>query len=80
MSNSVTPAHPPGFRARRGLNWTFVGLLYTSFYTCRYNLAIAAPRLMDQFGFNNAQYGAINSARDWCYSVGQFLNGLFTDR
>ncbi|MDQ2868396.1 MAG: hypothetical protein M3R59_08315 [Verrucomicrobiota bacterium] len=27
--------HPPGFRARRGLNWGFVGLLYTSFYMCR---------------------------------------------
>ena len=25
---------PPGFRPRRGLNWAFIGLLYTSFYMC----------------------------------------------
>jgi MFS transporter, OPA family, glycerol-3-phosphate transporter len=57
-----------------------LGLMYASYYMCRYNLSIAAPRIMDQFLLNNAQYGAINSARHWCYSIGQFLNGLLTDR
>lgn len=74
------PVHPPGFRMRRGVNWFMLGLMYASYYMCRYNLSIAAPRIMDQFGLSNAQYGAINSARHWCYAVGQFLNGLFTDR
>ena len=26
---------PPGYRARRGLNWGVVGLMYTSYYLCR---------------------------------------------
>ena len=34
--------HPPGFRSRRGLNWAFIGLLYTSFYMCRYNFSIGS--------------------------------------
>ena len=31
-------------------------------------------------GFDNTQYGAIDSARNLAYGVGQFVNGLFTDR
>jgi sugar phosphate permease len=72
--------YPPGFRGRRGMNWFMLGLMYASYYMCRYNLAIAAPRIMDQFGLNNAQYGAINSARHLAYAFGQFINGLFTDK
>ncbi len=74
------PVHPPGFRARRGQNWFMLGLMYASYYMCRYNLSIAAPRILDQFGLNNAQYGMINSARHWCYAFGQMCNGLLTDR
>ncbi|MGZ5005862.1 MAG: MFS transporter [Chthoniobacterales bacterium] len=80
MSNSVTPAHPPGFRARRGLNWTFVGLLYTSFYTCRYNLAIANKSISDEFGFTKADMGKIITTALFAYACGQILNGLLTDR
>ncbi len=72
--------HPPGFRARRGMNWFMLGLMYASYYMCRYNIAVAAPRLIDQFGFSNTDYGKINSARHLCYAFGQFINGLFTDR
>ena len=76
----AAPTHPPGFRLRRGQNWFMLGLMYAAYYMCRYNLSVAAPRIMDQFGFDNEHYGAINSARHWCYSLGQFLNGLLTDR
>jgi OPA family glycerol-3-phosphate transporter-like MFS transporter len=79
-SRHEVPAHPPGFRARRGINWFLLGLQYASYYMCRYNISIAAPRIMDAFGFSNAQYGMINTARHWCYAVGQFCNGLLTDR
>src|SRR5712691_13478726 len=72
--------HPPGFRARRGLNWTFVGLLYTSFYTCRYNLAIANKSISDEFGFNKAQMGTIITTALLAYAFGQIINGLLTDR
>ena len=76
----VAAAHPPGFRARRGMNWFMLGLTYASYYMCRYNLSVVAPRIMDQFGLNNAQYGLINTGRHWSYALGQFINGLLTDR
>jgi len=78
----TTPAgkHPPAFRPRRGLNWTFVGLLYTSFYTCRYNLAMANKSISDEFGFNKAQMGTIITTALLAYAFGQIINGLLTDR
>lgn len=72
--------HPPGFRKRRGLNWTFIGLLYTSFYTCRYNLAIANKSISDEFGFSKAQMGTIITTALLAYACGQIINGLLTDR
>src|SRR5437588_2088360 len=78
--DTVFVKHPPGFRARRGLNWTFVGLLYTSFYTCRYNLAIANKSISDEFGFNKTQMGTIITTALLAYACGQIINGLLTDR
>lgn len=72
--------HPPGYRARRGQNWFFLGLTYASYYLCRYNLGIVAPELKEALGFSNTQYGAIQTARNGAYAIGQFINGLFTDR
>src|SRR5438067_2938044 len=77
--DTVFVKHPPGFRARRGLNWTFVGLLYTSFYTCRYNLAIANKSISDEFGFNKTQMGTIITTALLAYDFGQIINGLLTD-
>jgi OPA family glycerol-3-phosphate transporter-like MFS transporter len=81
----VTPAHPifkhePGFRKRRGRNWFLLGLTYASYYLCRYNLGIIAPELKEELNLSNTQYGAINSARNGMYAIGQFVNGLFTDK
>ncbi|CAN5378042.1 glycerol-3-phosphate transporter [soil metagenome] len=73
------PPHPPGYRLRRGQNWFFLGLLYAGYYLCRYNLGIVAPELKREFNLTNAQYGGINTSRDWGYALGQFINGLFTD-
>mgnify|MGYP003563728118 CR=1 FL=1 len=73
-------SHPPGFRLRRGRNWFFLGLTYASYYLCRYNLGIVAPELKSTLGFSNTQYGSIESARNGAYAVGQFINGLFTDK
>src|SRR5450755_4951690 len=81
MSESVSLVpHPPGFRPRRGLKWTFVGLLYTSFYTCRYNFAIANKSISDEFGFNKAQMGTIITTALFAYACGQIINGLLADR
>jgi OPA family glycerol-3-phosphate transporter-like MFS transporter len=68
--------HPPGLRARRGLNWAFVGLLYT----CRYNLAIANNSISDEFGFTKADMGKIITTALLAYAFGQIINGLITDR
>jgi MFS transporter, OPA family, glycerol-3-phosphate transporter len=72
--------HPKGFRARRGLNWGFIGLLYTSFYMCRYNFPIANSVIAKEYQWDNAQMGKIISATLFAYACGQILNGLLTDR
>src|SRR3954447_837625 len=72
--------YPPGFRARRGMNWAFLGLLYTSYYLCRYNFAIANKSIATQFGFNNTQMGWIITTTSLAYAFGQIINGLITDR
>src|SRR2546423_14507343 len=71
--------HPPGFRARRGLNWGCVGLLYTSFYMCRYNLPIANSAISAEFGFSKSQMGWVISTALFAYACGQIINGLLTD-
>ncbi len=77
---SIFVPHPPGFRRRRGLNWTFIGLLYTSFYMCRYNLPLASGAIGNEFGFNKAQIGAIITTALLAYACGQIVNGLLADR
>src|SRR5713101_4071082 len=72
--------YPPGFRARRGLNWAFLGLLYTSFYMCRYNFSIANKSISDEFGFSRADMGYIITTALFAYACGQIINGLLTDR
>jgi len=72
--------HPPGFRARRGTNWAFLGLLYTSFYMCRYNLSIANKSISDEFHFDKTQMGGIITANLLAYACGQIINGLLCDR
>src|SRR5438477_870023 len=78
--DSIFVRHPPGFRRRRGLNWAFVGLLYTSFYMCRYNLPLANSAISSEFGFTKAQMGNIITTALLAYACGQIINGLLTDR
>ncbi len=85
MSQSAAASFPPlqyprGFRARRGLNWGFLGLLYTSFYMCRYNFSIANKAISGEFGFSRAQMGYIITTSLFAYACGQIINGLLTDR
>jgi OPA family glycerol-3-phosphate transporter-like MFS transporter len=71
---------PPGYGARRGLNWSVVGFLYTSFYMCRYNLSIANKPMSDEFGFSKSDMGDILGAQFYAYAFGQVVNGLLTDK
>lgn len=78
--SSGTSRLPKGFRARRGLNWGIIGLLYTSFYMCRYNFSIANKSIATEYGFSNEQIGWIISVNMLAYGCGQIINGLLTDR
>src|SRR5262249_45162847 len=71
---------PPGFRSRRGLNWAVVGLMYTSYYLCRYNFSYANKSIADQFGFSYEDMSTILSVNFFAYGCGQIINGLLTDK
>jgi OPA family glycerol-3-phosphate transporter-like MFS transporter len=77
---SAFAAYLPGFRPRRGLNWAFIGLLYTSFYMCRYNLPLASSEIRNELGFSKAQIGSIITTALLAYACGLILNGLLADR
>lgn len=79
-STGHRPPYPPGFRARRGINWGFIGLLYTSFYMCRYNLSLANRSISDEFHFSKADMGGIITTALLAYACGQIVNGLLADR
>jgi OPA family glycerol-3-phosphate transporter-like MFS transporter len=80
MTPVLAIPHPPGFRARRGVNWVSIGLLYTSFYMCRYNFAIANKSISEEFHFSKEQMGYIITTVMLAYGCGQIINGLLTDR
>ena len=80
MNNVIDTPHPPGFRRRRGINWAFIGLLYTSFYMCRYNLSLGNSAISKEFGFSKADMGTIITTSLLAYACGQIINGLLTDR
>ena len=79
-SFEARPTYPPGFRPRRGLNWVILGLMYASFYMCRYNFRFATPGMEKEFGFDEVQITGILSAWSIAYGFGQLVNGLLADR
>jgi len=72
--------HPPGFRPRRGLNWFALGLMYASYYMCRYNFRYATPGMIDEFGFDKTQIADMFAIWSLAYGTGQLINGLLSDR
>jgi MFS transporter, OPA family, glycerol-3-phosphate transporter len=80
MSDFPRADYPAGFRPRRGLNWFIIGLLYASFYMCRYNFRFATPGMVADFGFSTFQITGMLSAWSIAYGTGQLVNGLLTDR
>ena len=80
MSDSKTLSHPPGFRPRRGLNWGALGLMYASYYLCRYNFRFAGPGMNQEFGFNTADLANLWVIWSLAYGTGQLFNGLLSDR
>ena len=80
MNPSMVAKYPPGFRPRRGLNWAILGLMYASFYMCRYNFRFATPGMVEEFHFNKFQITSILAWWSVAYGFGQLINGLLTDR
>lgn len=74
------PSHPDGFRARRGINWFTVGLLYATYYMCRYNFRFAGPGIREEFGFGIEQIANLAAWFSLAYGTGQLVNGLICDR
>lgn len=72
--------HPPGFRMRRGVNWVALGLMYASYYMCRYNFRYATPGMIDEFGFDTEQIADMFAIWSLAYGTGQLINGLLCDR
>jgi len=77
---TLATSHPPGFRARRGLNWSSLGLLYAAYYMCRYNFRFATPGMQADFGFTTTQIADMLAIWSLTYGTGQLVNGLLTDR
>ena len=80
MNPSIVAKYPPGFRSRRGLNWVILGLMYASFYMCRYNFRFATPGMVEEFHFNKFEITSILAWWSVAYGFGQLINGLLTDR
>jgi OPA family glycerol-3-phosphate transporter-like MFS transporter len=81
MSQTATRIqYPPGFRARRGLNWFILGATYASYYLCRYNFRFATPGMAEEFHFDYQKITAILAWSSAAYGVGQLVNGLVCDR
>src|ERR1700749_1592120 len=72
--------YPKGYRPRRGLNWGYLGLLYTSFYLCRYNLSVANKSIAATYHFSYFQMSVIITGSALIYAFGQIFNGLLTDK
>jgi sugar phosphate permease len=62
------------------LNWGYLGLLYTSFYLCRFNLSVANKTIADEYHFKYSQMSMVIFTSTLVYAFGQILNGLLTDR
>lgn len=78
--NPARLCHPPGFRARRGLNWGALGFMYAAYYMCRYNFRFATPGMQAEFGFTTTQISDMLGIWSLTYGTGQLVNGLLTDR
>lgn len=77
---SSPAGYPSGFRPRRGLNWFSLGLLYATYYMCRYNFRFATPGMKEEFGFTTTQIADMLAIWSITYGTGQLVNGLLCDR
>lgn len=68
------------YRRVRATVWLPLGFMYASYYMTRYNLSFGKTTMTQEYGWSNEQWGWISAAFFWMYAVGQFVNGLITDK
>ncbi|MEX0320538.1 MAG: MFS transporter [Puniceicoccaceae bacterium] len=79
-SPPTVSSYTKGFRPRRGLNWFSLGLMYATYYMCRYNFRFATPGMQEEFGFGITQIADLMAIWSLTYGTGQLVNGLLCDR
>ena len=75
-----TAAHSEAFRIYRWRIFAVSWMAYAGFYFCRKNLSVAMPLLKEELGFTDADFSQIIFAYLITYTLGQFLNGILSDR
>jgi MFS transporter, OPA family, glycerol-3-phosphate transporter len=79
-TTTPAPKYSQAFGARRGFNWFSLGLMYASYYMCRYNFRWAVPDMRKELNLGIDDIAIMLGCWSWAYGVGQLVNGLFTDR
>jgi sugar phosphate permease len=74
------PGTLPTFSRWRRRILVVAWLTYASFYLCRVNLAVAAPVMRAELGWDVGTVGLIGSAFLWVYALGQLVNGTLAQR
>jgi sugar phosphate permease len=57
-----------------------LGLMYATYYMCRYNFRFATPGMKEEFGFTTTQIADMLAIWSITYGTGQLVNGLLCDR
>ncbi len=60
--------------------FTVTWLSYAGFYLCRKNFSVIMPLLTNEFGFTKTDLAWILTGYSLIYMLGQFANGLLSDR
>lgn len=55
-------------------------LAYAAYYLCRKNFSVAMPLMQRDLGYNEFDFAAIITAYSVLYMLGQFVNGLLSDK
>ena len=76
MSSPVSPE----LRRYRYRIFALTWLVYAGFYLCRKNLSVAMPYIEEELGYSMVQLGWCISGYSALYALGQFANGLLSDR
>jgi len=74
------PTTSKAFRSYRWRIFTVSWLAYMGFYFCRKNFSVAMPLLKEELSFTDDDFKWIIFAYSLTYMLGQFLNGVLSDR